>query len=58
MITSSPRFRVVLSAHKAALLELRYFWQMLLHAKVQFEGLTRATRKIDKAVKHADKVYR
>lgn len=36
----------------------RVFWQLLIHGKVAFEDLTRATRNIDRAIKAADKTYR
>lgn len=50
--------RLVVRSHKDALLEMRTFWQLLLHAKVRFEDLTRAARKIDSAIKSADRTYR
>lgn len=51
-------YRMCVTAHREALLALRAFWAHLLQPNASLNHLTRAVRRIEKAVSEADKVYR
>ena len=54
----NKNLRAAMAAHREALVSLRRCWQLLLHSHVPFTKLTQAVRRIDKSVRHAEKVYR
>lgn len=49
---------MVLRTHKEALYAIRAFWAALQHSRVTFVTLSRALRRIDIAVKGAERAYR
>lgn len=49
---------MVARLHKDVLFRMRAFWQLLMHAKVRFEDLTRASKDMDTAIRQADQAYR
>ncbi|KXZ56448.1 hypothetical protein GPECTOR_1g400 [Gonium pectorale] len=50
--------RLVMRAHRAALVAIRNFWQLLLHHTVAFTSLAKALHRIEKSVSVAEGVYR
>ncbi|GFR41359.1 hypothetical protein Agub_g2042 [Astrephomene gubernaculifera] len=50
--------RMVMRAHRAALVAIRNFWQLLLHNSVSFTSLAKALHRIEKCVNVAEGFYR
>ncbi|KAG2488179.1 hypothetical protein HYH03_013320 [Edaphochlamys debaryana] len=50
--------RLVLRAHREALLAMRAFWQLLLRTNIAFTSLTKALHRIEVSVKAAERAYR
>ncbi|KAG2446182.1 hypothetical protein HXX76_000775 [Chlamydomonas incerta] len=50
--------KAVMRAHRAALVAIRHFWQLLLHNTVAFTSLAKALHRIEKSVSVAEGIYR
>ncbi|KAG2501688.1 hypothetical protein HYH03_000190 [Edaphochlamys debaryana] len=50
--------RLVVKAHREALMAMRSFWGLLLHTNVNFNQLSRALHRIEISVKAAERAYR
>ncbi|KXZ55666.1 hypothetical protein GPECTOR_2g1216 [Gonium pectorale] len=50
--------RLVVRAHREALLAMRSFWALLLRTKVDFNHLSKALHRIEVTVKSAERAYR
>ncbi|GLC40592.1 hypothetical protein PLESTM_001090800 [Pleodorina starrii] len=50
--------RLVVRAHKEALMAIRSFWGLLLRSKINFNHLSKALHKIEGTVKAAERAYR
>ncbi|GIL43455.1 hypothetical protein Vafri_932 [Volvox africanus] len=50
--------RMVMRAHRSALVAIRNFWQLLLHNTVAFTSLAKALHRIEKSVNVAEGFYR
>ncbi|PNH12261.1 Tiny macrocysts protein B [Tetrabaena socialis] len=50
--------RLVVRAHREALIAMRSFWGLLLHHEIDFNHLSRALRRIEITVKAAERAYR
>ncbi|PNH07141.1 Tiny macrocysts protein B, partial [Tetrabaena socialis] len=51
-------YKLIQSYHKAALVAMREFWQLLLHDAVNLNSLTSAFRKIEQMEHLADRTYK
>ena len=49
---------MILRVHREALASMRSFWEHLLHPSVTFEMLSGSMKRIDVAIKQADRIYR
>lgn len=61
ILTSLPlqaNYRAVIRTHKAALLAIKSFWQLLLHSEVSMTSLQRHFLRIEKARGQAERSYR
>ncbi len=50
--------RLVLKAHREALASMKTVWQLLLKEKVYFTAMVDAIKRVDVAVRNAERVYR